>query len=153
MLADVSSAEKYIKTSIQNKKTKVLDYDDFNSIFCKGIFKHAIVSKSHQIEQDTALNPHNNPEEKLEFKMERTKIKNLQAELNLGRIEHVDEPAQYVKRPILSQLWQMIFKDIPKEKQESYEQFFNRMQGLTDEIRADPTSVQLDAFSEKLRGD
>ena len=47
----------------------------------------------------------------------------------------------------------MIFKDIPKEKQESYEQFFNRMQGLTDEIRADPTSVQLDAFSEKLRGD
>ena len=83
--------------------------------------------------------------------MERSKIKILQAELNLGRIESVDEPAQYVKRPILSQLWQMIFKDIPKEKQESYEQFFNRMQGLTDEIRMDPTSVQLDAFSEKIR--
>ena len=83
--------------------------------------------------------------------MERSKIKILQAELNLGGIESADEPAQFVKRPILTQLWQMIFKDIPKEKQESYEQFFNRMQGLTDEIRMDPTSVQLDAFSEKLR--
>ena len=62
------------------------------------------------------MNPNSNPDEKLEFKMERTKIRNLQAELNLGRIEHVDEPAQYVKRPILNQLWQMIFKDIPKEK-------------------------------------
>ena len=27
------------------------------------------------------------------------------------------------------------------------------MQGLTDEIRMDPTSVQLDAFSEKIRVD
>ena len=45
VLPDVSSAQKYIQTSIQSK-TNLLDYDDFNSIFCKGIFRHSIVSKA-----------------------------------------------------------------------------------------------------------
>jgi hypothetical protein len=50
-----------------------LDYDDFNSIFCKGIFRHAIVGKAHAIESEATLNPSANAEEKLEFKMMRTK--------------------------------------------------------------------------------
>ena len=46
VLPDVSSAEKYIQTTIQSK-TKLIDYDQFNAVFCKGIFRHAIVSKAH----------------------------------------------------------------------------------------------------------
>lgn len=30
----------------EDKTSARLDYDDFNSIFCKGIFRHSIVSKA-----------------------------------------------------------------------------------------------------------
>ena len=72
VLPDVSSAHKYIGKVIQSD-TRLLDYDDFNAIFCKGVFRHAIVSKAHAIEQEAAQNPNANTEEKLEFKMVRTK--------------------------------------------------------------------------------
>lgn len=36
---------------------------------------------------------------------------------------------------------------MPKEERETYEEFFNRMQGLTNDIVADPASVELDAFT------
>lgn len=71
-MQDVSNARKYIETIIQ-RKSSVLDYDDFNSIFCKGIFRHSIVSKAHEIETEMAQSSDANPEEKLEFKMIRTK--------------------------------------------------------------------------------
>ena len=129
----------------------MLDYDDFNSIFCKGIFRHSIVSKAQQIEQETALNPDANPEEKLEFKMARTKNLNLTNEIRKGRIDHADQPAQLVVRPILSELWAIFYKNVPREERETYEQFFNRMQGLTNEVIFDPASVELDAFSAKQR--
>ena len=64
----------------------VLDFDDFNSIFCKGIFRHSIVSKAQEIEKESALNPRVNNDEKLEFKMNRTKHQNFKQEINLGRI-------------------------------------------------------------------
>ena len=37
------------------------------------------------------------------------------------------------------------------EQRETYEAFFKRMQGLTDEIVQDPTSIQLDAFAKLHR--
>ena len=103
-MPDVSSAIKYIQTTIQTKATK-LDYDDFNSIFCKGIFRHAIVGKAHAIEREVTQNSNSNAEEKLEFKMMRTKNQILTKEIKLGRIETADEVAQVVKRPILTELW------------------------------------------------
>lgn len=103
VIADVSSAEKYIQTSIQSK-TKILDYDDFNSIFCKGIFRHAIVGKNRQMEKEVAGDLAAQ-ESKLEFKMIRTKNIILQKEMKMGRIERAEEPAQIVKRPILTELW------------------------------------------------
>ena len=48
---DIHTAQKYIQASIQSPKAKVLDYDDFNSIFCKGIFRHSVVSLAHRIEK------------------------------------------------------------------------------------------------------
>lgn len=38
---------------------------------------------------------------------------------------------------------------MPREERETYEQFFNRMQGLTSEIVKDPAAVELDAFAKK----
>lgn len=77
--------------AIQRQKVTELDYDDFNSIFCKGIFRHAIISKAQQIEHDTAQDSDANPEHKLEFKMMKTKNANLFNELKKGRIEKKDQ--------------------------------------------------------------
>ena len=49
------------------------------------------------------------------------------------------------------ELWQIFFKNVPREERETYEHFFKRMQGLTDEIIRDPTSVELDAFAKRHR--
>lgn len=54
-------------------------------------------------------------------------------------------------RPILSELWSIFYKHVPREQRETYEEFFNRMQGLTNEIVRDPASVELDAFSKKVQ--
>lgn len=67
----------------------------------------------------------------------------------MGRIETADQQATLVVRPILSELWAIFYKNVPREERETYEQFFNRMQGLTSEIVRDPTSVELDAFASK----
>mmetsp|Transcript_42794 Transcript_42794/g.56527 ORF Transcript_42794/g.56527 Transcript_42794/m.56527 type:complete len:117 (+) Transcript_42794:969-1319(+) len=83
--------------------------------------------------------------------MARTKNQNLTNEIKKGRINHADEPAQFVVRPILSELWSIFYKNVPREERESYEEFFNRMQGLTNEIVQDPASIELDAFSTKFK--
>ena len=83
--------------------------------------------------------------------MARTKNLNLTNEIRKGRIDHADQPAQLVVRPILSELWAIFYKNVPREERETYEQFFNRMQGLTNEVIFDPASVELDAFSAKQR--
>ena len=48
ILPDVSSAEKYIQTTIQSKTT-LLDYEDFNSIFSKGIIKIAMINNRTEV--------------------------------------------------------------------------------------------------------
>ena len=78
-----------------------------------------------------------NPEEKLEFKMIRTKNKILTNEIKLGRIESHEEPVEMHKRPILTELWSIFYKKVPSDQRESYEQFFNRMQGVVDETIKD----------------
>ena len=75
------------------------------------------------------------------------KNKILTEEIRRGRIEKPDDPIQIVKRPILTTLWQIYYKNVPREKRETYEDFFNRMQGLSEEIIRDAASVDLDAFS------
>ena len=93
VIPDVSSASKYILTTIQAKtKQTLLNYDDFNSIFCKGIFRHAIVSKNRQMEQEVAAHLRAD-EVKLEFKMIHTRNAVLMKEIRNGRIETADEPA------------------------------------------------------------
>jgi len=68
-------------------------------------------------------------------------------EINLGRATSPDQPTVLVVRPILSELWSIFYKNVPREERETYESFFNRMQGLTSEIIRDPAAVELDAFS------
>jgi hypothetical protein len=40
---DIGSATKFIQKAIFSKKTTI-DWDDFNAIFCKGIFRYVIVN-------------------------------------------------------------------------------------------------------------
>ena len=56
-----------------------------------------------------------NPEDKLEFKMIRTKNKILTDEIKLGRIETHDEPIEMFKRPILTELWSIFYKNVPSD--------------------------------------
>ena len=69
-LPDYSTACKYIKTTLQVKQLKFLDYDDFNSLFSKGIFKFVLMNKSKSIENEyKADSPEAKKETSLEFKM------------------------------------------------------------------------------------
>ena len=79
--------------------------------------------------------------------MARTKNANLTTEIKKGHIERAEEAATIQSRPILMELWSIFYKQVPRDERETYEDFFNRMQGLTSEIVADPASVELDAFS------
>lgn len=72
ILPDMSTAEKYIQTTVQ-RQTKVLDFDDFNSIFSKGIIKRSLINNRTEVLERDARNPDSNPDEKLEFKRMRMK--------------------------------------------------------------------------------
>lgn len=146
VLPDKSTAEKYICLCKQNQD-KLIDYDDFNSIFCKGIFKYSIINKAQSIEQATAEDPNSNPEETLKDKLRKTKNINLMDQLNMGRLKDARMPAKVVNRPILSTLWQIYNKSVDQKDVETYEQYFNRMQGLIQQVVEDPSAVELDPFS------
>ena len=36
-------------------------------------------------------------------------------------IEHADEPVEMVKRPILTELWSIFYKNVPSSQRETYE--------------------------------
>ena len=146
ILPDVSSAEKYIQKTIQSETT-LLDFDDFNSIFSKGIFKKALIANRNEVLEQDAKKSDSNPDERLEFKRMRMKNNILTEEIKRGRIENPDDPIVICKRPILTTLWQLFYKNVPREQRETYENFFNRMQGLTEEIIRDAAIVDLDAFA------
>ena len=107
---DPSSATKYIQATIQSKASQ-LDFDDFNSIFCKGIFRHSIVSVAHRVEQNRLQS--NGADSSLAPKMNRQRINNMKEELKLGRIERPEELSQIVKRPILNELWSIFYRNVP----------------------------------------
>ena len=119
----------------------MLDYDDFNAIFCKGIFKYSVINKAQGIEEATAQNPNSNPEETLKDKLRITKNQNLMNQLNKGRLRDARMPAKIVDRPILSTLWHIYNKNVDKKDLETYEQYFNRMQGLIQQVVEDPSAV------------
>ena len=75
------------------------------------------------------------------------KNKILTEEIKRGRIEKPDDPVQICKRPILTTLWQIYYKHVPREQRETYEDFFIRIQGLSEEIIRDAAAVDLDPFS------
>ena len=106
---DLSSAQKYIQATIQSKASQ-LDFDDFNSIFCKGIFRHSIVSVAHRVEQNRLQS--NGTDSSLAPKMNRQRINNMKEELKLGRIERPEELSQIVKRPILNELWSIFYRNV-----------------------------------------
>ena len=106
---DLSSAQKYIQATIQSKASQ-LDFDDFNSIFCKGIFRHSIVSVAHRVEQNRLQS--NGADSSLAPKMNRQRINNMKEELKLGRIERPEELSQIVKRPILNELWSIFYRNV-----------------------------------------
>ena len=92
----------------------VLDFDDFNSIFSKGIFKKALISNRAEVFEQDAKNANSNPEEKLEFKRMRMKNDILTEEIKRGRIESSEDQVQICKRPILTTLWQLYYKNVPR---------------------------------------
>ena len=71
----------------------------------------------------------------------------LTEEIKRGRIESSEDQVQICKRPILTTLWQLYYKNVPREERETYEDFFNRMQGLSEEIIRDAAAIDLDAFA------
>ena len=54
-LPDLSTAQKYILSTLQLKSHKDLDYSDFNSLFSKGIFKFVLMDKSKSIEAEYVI--------------------------------------------------------------------------------------------------
>ena len=83
--------------------------------------------------------------------MIRTKNKILTDEIKLGRIESHEDPVEMFKRPILTELWSIFYKNVPSSQRETYEEYFKRMQGLVDDTIRDPAAVELDAFSKLHR--
>ena len=56
-----------------------------------------------------------------------------------------------MKRPILSELWSIFYRNVPPAERQTYEAFINEIQGLTIDIANDPTLVNLDAFANEHR--
>ena len=48
MTPDESGSIKFIHRAIYSKKD-VLDWEDFNAIFCKGFFRHAVIACAHSL--------------------------------------------------------------------------------------------------------
>ena len=85
---DHSTAQKYIWNVIQAKKN-LLSWDDFNSIFSKGIFKETLINKAQSLSKGAG--PSNRDSEKLGEKLSRSKRNNLQEQLKEGMIMSADQ--------------------------------------------------------------
>ena len=145
-LPDHSTAQKYISNVIQANK-KFLSWDDFNSIFSKGIFKEAIINKAQSLGSSAGLQDDG---EKLGEKLSRSKRHNLQSQLREGAISTADQKVKLVRRPVLQTLGEIAKKSAPDGDFEPYDEFFNRMQGLVEEMIEDPCDLELDAFAKQL---
>ena len=65
-------------------------------------------------------------------------------------IHSADQKTKIVHRPLLKTLGEIAKKSASGADAETYEAFFNRMQGLCDGIINDPNDLELDAFAKHL---
>ena len=143
---DHSTAQKYIWKLIQAKKD-TLSWDDFNSIFSKGIFKDVVIRKAQSLNTQTSAYA---DAENFGQKLRRAKKNTMTNQLKEGRITSADQKVKKIRRPILEELGAIAKKSAPSGEGETIEEWFNKIQGLCDEITDDPNDVDLDAFAKHI---
>ena len=134
-----------------NTEQKMLDYDEFKFLFCKGIFVCCLVAAVKNL-----LNPQNTNQLKLEDQ-------NLIVRLVISRVQHLWYPnsaqnQQSDYKPsqedsesrVLQKISRLKYKTqaINQDKQEPFDIWWRRKQGLSL-IESDPNYVELE-FNEPL---
>ena len=151
---DMSAAKKYLINSVgENKET--FDFESWNAVFIKGIFKDVICSiantvKNYRRKDEKHLSDAEIHEKPLLWKLSDYKRENLFEMMAKGMVKTNVEPQKIVERPIFQNLYNLKYRSDPETwKNADYGKYLDKTVKETPKVH-DPLAINKDDFTNQI---